>query len=70
MRDFQQRYESGRKVELVSLNTREGAALANLYDVMDYPAVLALANNGSVLNLWQGVPLPLMDEVAGYAYEA
>lgn len=69
VRDFQSRYESGRKLELVSLNTRDGAATASLYDVMNYPAILALANDGSVLNVWQGTPMPLMDEVAGYAYE-
>ena len=69
VRDFQGRYESGRRLELVSLNTRDGAATASLYDVMSYPAILALANDGSVLNVWQGVPMPLMDEVAGYAYE-
>lgn len=68
MRDFQHQFEAGRKLELVSLNTRDGAATASLYDVMSYPAILALNNDGSVLNLWQGVPLPLMNEVAGYAY--
>ncbi|HSW66662.1 MAG TPA: hypothetical protein VLI54_05995 [Bacillota bacterium] len=68
VRDFQHQFETGRKIELVSLNTRDGAATASLYDVMNYPAILALADNGSILNLWQGVPLPLMNEVAGYAY--
>jgi hypothetical protein len=70
VRDFQQRYEAGRKLELVSLNTRDGAATATLYDVMTYPALLALGDNGSVLNMWQGMPMPLMDEVAGYAYNS
>ncbi|HEX7963151.1 MAG TPA: hypothetical protein VF466_01025 [Candidatus Saccharimonadales bacterium] len=68
VRDFQHRYDSGRKLEMVSLNTRDGAATASLYDIMTYPAILALANDGSVLNMWQGLPMPLMDEVAGYAY--
>lgn len=69
VRDYQSRYDSGRKLEMVSLNTRDGAATASLYDIMEYPAILALANDGSVLNVWQGIPMPLMDEVAGYAYE-
>jgi len=67
VRDFQHRFDVGRKIEMVSLNTRDGAATASLYDVMSYPAILALADDGSVLNVWQGVPLPLMNEVAGYA---
>ena len=70
VRDFQHRFETGRKIELVSLNTRDGAATASLYDVMTYPAILALADDGMMLNLWQGVPLPLMNEVAGYAYSS
>jgi thioredoxin-like negative regulator of GroEL len=67
VRDFQRQYEAGNKIELVSLNTRDGAATASLYDIMSYPAILVLANDGSVINLWQGLPMPLMDEVAGYA---
>jgi hypothetical protein len=66
--DFGRRYDAGQRVELVSLNTREGASVATIYDVTAYPAILALGNDGGVLNMWQGVPLPLMDEVAGYAY--
>jgi hypothetical protein len=68
VRDFQRQYEIGRKIELVSLNTRDGAATASLYDVMAYPAILILADDGAVINFWQGQPLPLMSEVAGYTY--
>lgn len=66
MRDFGRRYEAAKRLELVSLNTRDGAATASIYDVVAYPAILALADDGSILNQWQGQPLPLMDEVAGY----
>lgn len=68
VRDFQRQYEVGKKIEVLSVNTRDGSATASLYDVMSYPAILALANDGSVLNMWQGLPMPLMNEVAGYAY--
>jgi hypothetical protein len=67
VRDFQRQYEVGRHIEMQSINTRDGAATASIYDIMSYPAILALADDGSVLNIWQG-ELPLMDEVAGYAY--
>ncbi len=65
-RDFQRVHDIGRKLELLSMSTRDGAATASLYDIMTFPAIMALADNGSVLNIWQGEPLPLMDEVAGY----
>ena len=69
VRDFQRRHGvDERKLEMLSLNTRDGAATASLYDVMQYPAILAIANDGSILNMWAGERLPLMDEVAGYIY--
>ena len=67
VRDFQRQYDAGKHVEMQSINTRDGATTASIYDVVAYPAILALADDGSVLNMWQG-DLPLMDEVAGYAY--
>ncbi len=53
-------------VELVSLSTPEGADMAELYDVTQYPAILVIANDGRVVKIWQGDKLPLKDEVAGY----
>ena len=66
VRDFQRQHDAGNKLELVSVNTREGAALASLYDIMAYPSLIAISDSGSVLNTWVGPSLPLMDEVAGY----
>lgn len=57
----------GRKLELVSLDTRDGASTATIYDVMQYPAILALSNDGQVIKEWEGEMLPLMNEVAYYA---
>lgn len=57
-----------RRVELVSVNSRDGASTASLYDILEYPSILVLADDGSLINNWNGVPLPLMEEVAGYAY--
>ncbi|HYF97241.1 MAG TPA: hypothetical protein VD947_04375 [Patescibacteria group bacterium] len=56
-----------RKLELVSVDTRDGSATATLYDVMKCPAVLALADDGSVLQEWQGETMPLLNEVSYYA---
>lgn len=67
-RDFERQHDIGAKLELVSVNTRDGAALASLYDIMAYPSILALSDDGSVLNVWIGPGLPLMDEVASYMY--
>ncbi len=63
-RDFEK--QRGKKIELISLDTLEGADKARLYDITNYPAVLASREDGGMLAFWQGVPLPLMNEVAAY----
>jgi hypothetical protein len=68
VRDFQHQHDFGERVELLSMDTRDGAATASLYDIWQFPTVMALSDDGRMLNMWQGQPLPLMDEVAGYAY--
>jgi hypothetical protein len=63
-RDFHQR--NSHEIKLLSLETREGAATATLYDIMEYPALLVLDVDGQLSKHWQGAQLPLMDELAGY----
>lgn len=65
-RDFEARF-SGQKIELVSLDTVEGAELAKLYDVVRYPAILVITDDGQLQKLWQDRPWPLFDEVFAYA---
>lgn len=65
VRDFKYQHDASR-VELVDADTREGIATASLYDLMTLPAMLALRDDGTVLQVWQGEMLPLMDEVAAY----
>lgn len=63
-RDFKQRH--GVDIELLSLETREGAYIAKLYDIVRYPAVLATDDNAVLVKNWQEEHLPLMNEVASY----
>lgn len=56
----------GYDLELVDLNTRSGADLARLYDVMEYPSVLVTRDDGQLMKSWQGQQMPLMSEVAAY----
>jgi hypothetical protein len=65
-RDFERRH-GDRKVELISLDEAKGAEMAELYDVVRYPAVLVIASDGQLQKLWQDQPFPLMDEVAAYS---
>jgi len=67
VRDFRKQQVT-RKVELVDVNTRDGGAMAELYDVVQYPAILALSNDGQILKSWEG-NFPLMNELAYYTQE-
>lgn len=55
------------KIEEVDIDTREGVAEASLYDIIDYPAILVIKDDGELLVSWQGQELPLIDELAAYA---
>lgn len=63
-RDFERL--QGKKLELVSLDTREGAAMAQLYDLPQQPTLFIIRDDGQLLSHWAGVPFPLMNEVAAY----
>ena len=66
--DFARDYErfKRKKLELVSLETQAGADYARLYDITQYPAFLAISDSGTMQRMWQGNPMPLMDELDYY----
>lgn len=69
MRDLQRRHGvNPDTIDILNVDSREGAAMASLYDIMMYPSILAVANDGSVLKSWEGAELPLMDEVVSYTF--
>lgn len=62
LREFERR--TGREVENVDPDTREGVSFCRAYDVVEYPTLLALGDDGAVLASWRGKMLPTFDEVA------
>ena len=55
------------KLDAINVDTREGISSASLYDVMRYPAVLVVRDDGTMQKLWQGVDeIPLVNEVQAY----
>lgn len=65
LRDFERR--TGKKVELINPETPNGSGFCATYDIVEYPTVVAVDDNGALLNQWRGLPLPLIDEVSYYA---
>lgn len=65
--EFSRRTE--KEIEKVNPDSINGGNFAQIYDVVEYPTILALDNNGKILEEWRGMPLPRFDEVSYYASE-
>lgn len=68
IRDYQLRHDTVNKLEVLNVDGRDGGAMASLYDVMQYPAIVVTRNDGSEVKRWEGEALPLMDELAYYTF--
>lgn len=68
IRDYHMR-SCGKEIEPISLETIEGSSMAELYDVTNYPAILTLSDDGQLQHFWQGIPLPLMNEIDAYSQD-
>ena len=65
MREY--KYRTGRDMETMSPDTREGARFCQTYDILEYPTIIMLGSDGSPYRQWSGPDLPLIDEVSGIA---
>jgi hypothetical protein len=66
--DFTRDYKQlrNRELNLVSLDTVEGDNMAKVYDITQYPAFLAIKDDGQLEQMWQGEQMPLMNEIDYY----
>jgi hypothetical protein len=53
-------------LELISVDTVEGDHLAEIYDVLQFPAVVAVDSNGIMQRSWSDGSLPLLNEITYY----
>ena len=58
----------GREVESIDPETREGAEFAAAYDIVEYPSILAMSDDGKVLSMWRGTPLPQVEQVVYWSH--
>lgn len=58
--------QTGRELEVVDPETPDGAAFCRTYDIVEYPSIIALSDDGGLQNLWRGRPLPTIAEVSYY----
>lgn len=65
LRDFLRR--TGTQLETLDPDTPDGASLCRTYDIVEYPSVIALSDDGRVQNSWRGLPLPTINELSYYS---
>ncbi|HEV2412560.1 MAG TPA: hypothetical protein VGS28_02005 [Candidatus Saccharimonadales bacterium] len=67
--DFLHDYErqTGKTIQAVNADDVEGSQTADLYEVVNYPAIIVTADDGSLIKIWQGPQLPTISEVSYYA---
>jgi hypothetical protein len=65
LRDFER--QTGRKLEEIDPDSKDGIDTCRAYDIVEYPTLIALADDGHMLNMWRGRPLPTISEVSFYA---
>ena len=65
LRDFQS--QTGRELETLDPDTKDGIDFCQVYDIVEYPTVIALSEDGHLQNSWQGLPLPTISELSYYA---
>ena len=58
---------TGKEIEMIDPDSPAGGSFMRVYDVVEYPTLLALDDRGAVLAAWRGLPMPRFDEVSYYA---
>lgn len=64
LHDFER--QTAKKLDEVDPDSSRGAEICRLYDIVEYPAIIATTDDGQLRNMWCGLPLPLIDEVNSY----
>ena len=58
------RRQTGREIETVDPD--RNPSFCETYDIVEYPTIIAIGNNGEIHNVWKGLNLPLINEVLYY----
>lgn len=64
LRDFER--QTGAVLETLDPDSSEGDSFCRTYDIVEYPSVVAISDDGMLQNLWRGTPLPTISEVSYY----
>jgi len=54
------------EIETIDPDTREGSDFCRVYDIVEYPTMVAIDASGGLQHLWRGLPLPTISEASYY----
>lgn len=64
LHDFER--QTGKTIEIINPDTPDGAQFCRVYDIVEYPTIIATTDDGVLQNTWRGLPLPTINEVSFY----
>lgn len=64
LRDFER--QTGHALETLDPESRDGVSFTGAYDIMEFPTIVAISDDGRLQNQWRGLPLPTISEVSYY----
>lgn len=59
--------QTGKLLDVLDADSAEAESLAETYDIVEYPTIIALSDDGQMQNMWPGAILPTISEVSYYA---
>ncbi len=67
LRDFER--QTGRSIERVDPESLDGISFCRTYDILEFPSIVALSDDGVLQNIWRGTLMPSINEVNYYVKE-
>lgn len=64
LRDFNR--QTGHELETINPDTADGTDFCRTYDIVEYPTIVAISDDGALQQMWRGLPLPTISEVSYY----
>lgn len=64
LRDF--KVQTGHDLEIIDPESPAGIHFCQVYDIVEYPTIVATTDEGVLQNMWRGLPLPTISEVSYY----
>jgi hypothetical protein len=59
--------QTGHRIETLNPDSPAGSQFCQTYDVVEYPTLLAIGQDGTLAQTWRGAELPTISEVSFYA---